>query len=83
MEIVVSTKLPRIKKISSENNDDLNFQPKYVINVKITLKKPKDLKCSYPIKYHPPCNQVNYICLITYKKCKLQYVGSTVNFKAR
>ena len=40
-------------------------------------------KNSYHIKHHLSCNQKNCIYLITCKKCKLQYVGSTVNFKAR
>ena len=68
--------------------DALSVLPKKCDNCQNYLKETKKFSClvtknSYQIKHHLSCNQNNCIYLITCKKCKLQYVGSTVNFKAR
>ena len=90
-EILVPTKLPKIEETSSQKSDNhgcFKCSAKICDICQNHLKETKRFasivtKNSYPIKHRLSCNQVNCIYLITCKKCKLQYVGSTVYFKAR
>ena len=87
-EILLPTRLPRIEETSLEESDNHGCSAKICDICQNHLKETKRLasivtKNSYPIKHRLSCNQVNCIYLITCKKCKLQYVGSTVYFKAK
>ena len=90
-EILVPTKLPRIEETSSQKSDNhgcFKCSAKICDICQNHLKETKRFasivtKNSYPIKHRLSCNQLNCIYLMTCKKCRLQYVGSTVYFKAR
>ena len=90
-EILVPTKLPKTDDASTQNwkhRGCFKCSAKkcdICQNYRKGAKKFSSLvtKNSYHIKHHLSCNQKNCIYLTTCKKCKLQYVGSPVNFKAR
>ena len=90
-EILVPTKLPRNEETSSQKSDNhgcFKCSAKICDICQNHLKETKRFasivtKNSYPIIHRLSCNQVNCTYFITCKKCKLQYVGATVYFKAR
>ena len=90
-EILVPTKLPKTDYTPTQNGKHPGCFKCSAKNCDICqncLKETKKFsslvtKNSYHIKHHLSCNQKSCIYLITCNKCKLQYIGSTVNFKAR